>query len=109
MSPDAKSAVFLSVNRALLGAIGSNVRAITCFWTDQGISIRVIFDGAIGENDFDTMSVVETEVMADFPDHDVSVVCDRIDAPQIVEIKNGSLLIFERREDPPLRTRRRFT
>jgi hypothetical protein len=59
--------VLLSVQRALLGAVPSSLRAVACDWTNDLIVLRFIFDGPIDEQDAESMNAVCTEVMADFP------------------------------------------
>lgn len=58
--------VLLSTQRALLGAVPASLRAVTCGWTDEKITLRFIFDGPIDGNDEEEMQVVGTEVVADF-------------------------------------------
>jgi hypothetical protein len=61
-----RSAVLLSLQRALLGAVPSSLRGVTCGWDDQRITLRFIFDGPIHEDDEQEMYVVGAEVVADF-------------------------------------------
>jgi len=86
---------------ALLGAIGPAVRKVTCSWNTKEIRIRAIFDGQIGENDAEAMLEAETEVMASFPDHDVSLVCERLDAPRPVVMHADEQSMFARLEVVP--------
>lgn len=58
--------VLLSTQRALLGAVPASLRAVTCGWTDEKITLRFIFDGPVNESDEGDMQVVGTEVVADF-------------------------------------------
>ena len=90
--------VLLSVQRALLGAIGPSVRAVLCCWTTASINVRVVFDGPISEHDLETMSIVETEVISDFPDCDVRVLCVRIDQVRPIELDASEVVVFRRQE-----------
>ena len=61
-------AVLLSIQRALLGEITSEMRAIAADWSAEQIVIRVYTDGDTPNSirdDFD--SSVVTQVVADFP------------------------------------------
>jgi hypothetical protein len=66
-STDMRVRVLLSVQRELLGHIGTAVRAITCRWTEDEIHVRVVFNGEISDDDAEAISEAETEVIADFP------------------------------------------
>jgi hypothetical protein len=88
--------VLLSIQRALLGVISSKLRGVTVAWSSVSIDILCFFDGPISDDDKDAMQEVETEVMADFVDHEVSLNIERHDAP-----KPMSLLrewVYRRRE-----------
>jgi hypothetical protein len=74
--------VLLSLQVALLGKISPNIRGITCSWDFSKIIIRCIFHGKIDEEDRDSMEIACTEVMADFPDHDVEIEYLRADASE---------------------------
>ncbi|QUS54593.1 hypothetical protein [Pseudovibrio brasiliensis] len=90
--------LLLGLQTALLGAIGSNLRAVTCSWDDERVGIRAIFDGAISSFEYDEMSVVETEVISHLPEHEVTLRCFRIDAPKQIVLKEAEVLVFRRRE-----------
>jgi hypothetical protein len=61
-----RTAVLLSLQRALLGAVPSSLRGVACGWDDERITLRYIFDGPINKDDEQDMYVVGTEVVADF-------------------------------------------
>jgi hypothetical protein len=95
---DLRTAVLLSIQRALLGNLGTRVRLVTCRWSTHDIKIRAVFDGAIPDHEAEAMSVAETEMMADFPDHDVSLTCERCDAPQNIPREADDYAVFRRFE-----------
>ncbi|QDP01562.1 hypothetical protein [Thalassotalea sp. PS06] len=66
-----RAPVLLSIQRALLGAITENVRAITCGWDESTIHLKCIYYGEPSEEELDDLSCVETEVISDFPEHEV--------------------------------------
>lgn len=59
----------LSVQRALLGYIRNNVRAVMVGWTEDGksLTIKFILDNVPESIDFEILSELTTEVWADFP------------------------------------------
>src|SRR3954467_1844181 len=93
--------VRLSIQRALLGEVSSRLRGVRVSYDPGSIRIEAFFDGKITEEDRGSMSEVETEVYADFP-QDYDVVChrERLDAP--ARIPQDGLWIYRRREDVPL-------
>ena len=95
---DMRIAVLLSMQRALLGNLGTRVRLVTCRWSKQDIKIRAIFDGEILDDEAAAMSAAETEVMADFPDHDVSLTFERCNAPQNIPREADEYAVFRRFE-----------
>lgn len=90
--------VLLTMQVALLGAVGPDVRKVLCRWDVSKIRIRAVFDGPIREADADVMSEVETEIMASFPSHDISLVCERLDFPQPILMHDGERAVFARIE-----------
>lgn len=85
MSQYRQCQVLLALQQALLGAITANLRAVTVSFTETSIHFEAYFDGEIDNEERETMSLVETEVMALFPSihattHDVI----RLDAPALI-------------------------
>lgn len=95
---DLRIAVLLTMQVALLGAVGPDVRKVLCRWNASEIRVRAVFDGPIREDDAEVMLEVETEMMASFPSHDVSLVCERHDAPQRIPIRDDERAVFARLE-----------
>lgn len=74
--------VLLSLQRALLGSIIAQVRAVDVCWNESEIRIRFAVDGREDPRLEEILTDVETEVLADFvPDADVSIGVERIDSP----------------------------
>ena len=73
--------VLLSLQRGLLGEIPPALRGVAVDWDARHVRIVGYFDGPISEEDRESMSVVETEVIADFPDMVVTTDLVRRDAP----------------------------
>lgn len=90
--------VLLSLQRALLGAITPNVRSVSCNLSANVIAILVIFEAAPSNDDLERMSVVETEVLADFPpSRQVRLVCESISGQRISH-PSGDLVAYRRYE-----------
>ena len=95
---DFRVSVLLTMQVALLGVVGRHVRKVLCRWNASEIRIRVVFDGSIREDNAEAMLVVETEMIAGFPDHDISLVCERCDAPQPILRCDYERAVFARLE-----------
>jgi hypothetical protein len=65
-----RTALLLSLQRALLGAVPASLRAVTCDSDGTEIKLRFVFDGPIDPDSREAAHVVGTEVAADFW-HDV--------------------------------------
>ncbi len=93
-----RTRVLLSVQRALLGEISSAVRHVGVTFDEAEIRLRWVFDGPVSEADAESASCVETEVIADMPDHRVVTETVRHDAPKsLAEVRLGES-VFARRE-----------
>jgi hypothetical protein len=82
MNTERSCQVLLSLQRALLGEVTPNLRAVLVRYDDSTVHFVAIFDGPISEDDREGISSVETEVMADFPSsHRITHEVVRMDAP----------------------------
>lgn len=87
----------LSLQRALLGEVSPQLRAVVFSIIDRTIDVRFYFDGVISENDKESASCVETEILADYdPEDSVTVRCIRLDFPD--PINDGGTWVYQRRE-----------
>jgi len=87
----------LSIQRALLGEVSGKLRAVIFSVSGLLLSIRFYFDGEIDDDDFESASCVETEVLADYGDDwTVSVKCLRLDVSE--PILDQGFWVFRRRE-----------
>jgi hypothetical protein len=97
-----RARILLSLQRALLGEVTSNMRAISVEWSTDRIKIWVYYDGPVDEDivdDFDASAV--TQVVADFPypdkgDPKIDFEFLRCDIPQ--KIGNRGEFVFYRNE-----------
>lgn len=101
---DLRVKILLSVQRALVGCITSEMRFISVEWSRYRIHLHVYVDGVMHVGtyeDFDGEAM--TQIVADFPypdreDPQVSCVFHRSDFPQKPDIEGH--LVYGRREDP---------
>ena len=91
-----RSHVILSVERALLGEVSPTLRGVTVGWEGHSIKLLCYYDGSISEEDRESMSCVQTEVMADFPDLQIELEVVRYDPPK--EMKSLGAWVYRRRE-----------
>lgn len=88
----------LSIQRALLGAITPNIRAIFFELIEKNIQIFFYYDGKIQDDDEENASVVTSEVIADFDDEfDLDLIIKQIDYPMDVVHPNG-ICVYYRKE-----------
>jgi hypothetical protein len=100
LMPDTRTALLLSLQRALLGAVPHSLRAVTCNWEGTKIKLRFVFDGEIDEEDYETAGIVGTEVIADFPAP--WTICEdivRVDYPGTLCPRPLALWAYRRKED----------
>lgn len=102
-NPGLRAEVLLSLQRALLGEISSQLRGVTCEWDEEDILIEAFFDGEIETSDQDSLECVGSEVAADFPEHRVEVLSTRIDSPSPVNQKSRTAWVYRRKEGEELR------
>ena len=96
---DLRVRVLLSLQRALLGAIVPSIRGITCSYDDSEIKILCLFDGEYSDDDKEILECVSTEVVADFPSHQIILDCIRHDNPELINPKVLSDWVYLRKED----------
>lgn len=89
--------VLLSVQRALLGAVSSELRGVAVELDLGVITVRFYYDGPISDDALDSATTVIAEVGADFDN--LAIVKDeitRIDYPQ--KLPSAGIWVFKRRE-----------
>jgi hypothetical protein len=62
-----RARLLLSVQRALLGAIGESVQAICVDWDERRIMMTAFSAGELTDDEREALEVAATEVVADFP------------------------------------------
>ena len=90
--------VLLSVQRALWGEISSQLRAVVCSWEDSRVAVDCYFDGEISGDDLESVTRVEAEVTADFPEYTVVARAVRLDFPNALRFPPSMHLVYLRKE-----------
>lgn len=87
-----------SAQRALLGAVTSNLRAVTVKieQTIKLLKICFFYDGDISEEVFDLASIATAEMAADFPEYDLDDHIERLDYPKKILVEG--ILVYFRKE-----------
>ena len=89
--------VLLCLQNALLGAVASNLRAVLVRYDSSSVHFEAYYDGPIGEDEREVMSLVETEVLAALPaSNTVEHSLTRLDAP--APIPKERIWVFFRKE-----------
>ncbi len=88
----------LSANRALLGEVSCGMRAVMIKADATAIYVKAVFDGAISDDDRESISLVGTHVTADFDGFQVFDECVRIDTLEDVPRETDWYLVFLRKE-----------
>ena len=97
-SEKSRSVILLSVQRALLGAISKDIRGVTCAWNGSTIFIKSFHDGKVSVADKEDMEVVASEVLSDFPGHEVKVECSKVDYPEKLPLDDAEVWVYRRKE-----------
>jgi hypothetical protein len=76
--------LLLSIQRALLGEVTPNIRAVTAAIDESTITLRWIIDGEITDDFRIDLSAVGAEIVADFKSHQIAEEFLRCDAPRLI-------------------------
>lgn len=90
--------VLLTFQVALLGMVTPSLRGVTVHWDQRRILAHCLFDGPTGEEEREACSDIEAEVMASFPDHEVSVLPRRVNAPGDLTSELLDAWVYRRKE-----------
>ncbi len=92
--------LLLSLQGALVGNVPSSLRGVTIDWMDKKLTIRFVYSGNISDDDLESLRVVVTEVIADFPeDYIINDEYVRVDEPTSLRFYTLRLWAFKRKED----------
>ena len=95
---DFRHGVLLAFQVSLLERVTSPLRGVTVGWEERSIWANLLFDGEIGDDEFETSMDVEAEVAASFPEHDVCVRPLRLDAPEPLNPEALKAWVYRRKE-----------
>jgi hypothetical protein len=90
--------VLLTFQVALLGMVEKHLRAVGVTWDDGRINAVLLYEDMPGDLEEETASDIEAEIMASFPEHEVSVKAQRFDAPADLEKLRLKAWVYRRRE-----------
>ncbi|EKE05154.1 MAG: hypothetical protein ACD_19C00418G0002 [uncultured bacterium] len=91
--------VLLCIQQALLGEVFPALRAIDISWGEKMIKFIAYVDGIISDNDYDSLSCIETEIIACFSEnYIINYEIIRIDSPHPLPNKRGMECVYSRRE-----------
>ena len=90
--------LLLSIQRALLGEVTPNIRAVTAAIDDNTITLRWIIDGAIADDLESDLSKAGAEVGADFDSHQIAQEFLRCDGPLPMDEFQLEQLAYLRKE-----------
>jgi hypothetical protein len=93
-----RARLLLSVQRAMLGEVTPNIRAVTCRIDSTLIILRWIIDGPVSEKLKDNLSIIGTEVVSDFSSHRISEEFVRRDVPADIKTLYLDDLVHLRKE-----------
>ncbi len=89
----------LFLQRALLGEISSRLRGITCAIEGNVVRVRCYFHGEIKDEDMESMSCVESMLLADYhPDICIDLKVERLDYPEPLASRFLMAWIYRRKE-----------
>jgi len=95
---DFKNYFKLSIQRALLGNVTSNMRAIIAVLSENDVSLFFYYDGEINEGDEEIVSEIEAELVADFNEScNFHVSAIRLDYPAPIKC-GGGFCVYLRKE-----------
>ena len=90
--------LLLSIQRALLGEVAPNIRAVTAAMNESTITLRWIIDGEIADDLRIDLSGVGAKVVADFETHRIVEEFIRSDAPHPMSDLYLDQLAYMRKE-----------
>jgi hypothetical protein len=90
--------LLLAIQRALLGEVTPNIRAVTAQIDAQTILLRWIIDGEVSDSLRRDLSAVATEVVADFATHQIAGELIRCDASHVMDELYLDAVAYARKE-----------
>lgn len=89
--------VLLTIQQALLGEVSSNLRAVLVSYAESSLHFEAYYDGEIGEDEREAMSMVETELMSQLASTEtVTHALVRSDLPEL--LPKDRIWVYYRKE-----------
>jgi hypothetical protein len=82
MRTDKDITLILSGVRALIGEVTPSLRSASVQLNDNKVIFKCVFDETATEDDFELMSTVAGEIIADFPDCDLEEIIQKVPPPE---------------------------
>lgn len=92
------SNVFCSLQRALLGNVTPNLRAVYIRLENETYGLVFFYDKKLSEDEEELTSLVDTEFIADFPSPDYKTSCTIEVLPYPIQIPKQGYCVYERYE-----------
>jgi hypothetical protein len=93
-----RSFLGMSLQRALLDEVSAALRGVAVRYHDGRVDLVFYVDGPVSEDDRESASIVETELLADLsPNYTVKTDIIQIDAP--APLPESDFWVYRRRED----------
>jgi hypothetical protein len=97
-STENRTKVLLAMQAALLGAVVRKMVAVVVRWDASTVRFRAIFDSPLGEEEVETTSAIESELISHFPEFEVRGLAQLRSSAGLVELDAGEVLVFSRAE-----------
>lgn len=81
---------------ALLGEITPLLRVASIKWNANLIELHFVYHGNCSEKEKERMACVATEVISDFPEHELEVIIEQIDYPLPIPDNIGEIVYWRR-------------
>ena len=98
--PVNKARMLLALMTALLGEVSPALRAALIKWDNRTVHLFFFYDGKVSEEDHESAECAATEVIANFPHHQLKIAITRLDYPNPLPHDVGDI-VYKRRESKP--------
>lgn len=94
--PVNRTRILLSMMVALWGEVSSALRCVYVNWNEKKIQLYFFYDGEITEEDRESAECIATEMIANFPEHELEIDISRLDFPKPFPANIGELIYLRR-------------
>ena len=93
-----RRSVLTTFQVALLGMVTHELRGVTVGWSSDTINAKLYYDGLVGDVEEEIASDIEAEIMASFPDHEISIIAESLEYPKVLNDYNLMAWVYARVE-----------